>query len=319
MRTVALMFCFLIRLSAVEPVAQRDAPKVIYAMGDVHGDFERMVRLLHAGRLIDANNNWAAGDSVLVVTGDMIDKGPRPVDVLRFLSHLRNSAPHTHGQVLLLAGNHEAEFLAGPDQKKSADFVADLKQHGISPQDVRACRGDIGELLCSLPFAARVGEWFFCHGGNTGGRSLARLEDDLKAGITAHGYRAPVLLDSDSLLESRLSSSNNWFSVAGRTDREVLTSYAAALGVKHLVQGHQPKAVTFDDGTRREAGEMFQYQGLLFLIDVGMSRGVGNSAGALLEIRSASADAVCPDGTLTGLWNENINSNAAHVPVCPSR
>src|SRR5687768_4310643 len=52
----------------------------IYALGDTHGDYDRLVTLLAAGKLIanvpDAPEDvrWSGGRSILVVTGDMIDK-----------------------------------------------------------------------------------------------------------------------------------------------------------------------------------------------------------------------------------------------------
>ncbi len=160
------------------PVIERPLPATLYAIGDIHGDYQRLVRLLIAAHIVPAaparpgDVEWRAGTATLVVTGDMIDKGPRPVDVLRLLIALRAAARQSRGEVILLAGNHEAEFLAGPDAKKAADFIADLKKSGYSPAQVAACQNDLGAFLCALPFAARVGDWFFSHAGNTDGRTL---------------------------------------------------------------------------------------------------------------------------------------------------
>ena len=53
------------------------------------------------------------------------------------------------------------------------------------------------------------------------------------------------------------------------------------LGVHHLVFGHQPGKIKFADGTDRPAGAMYQkFDGLIFLIDTGMSRGVNSGRGA---------------------------------------
>ena len=56
--------------------------------------------------------------------------------------------------------------------------------------------------------------------------------------------------------------------------QQLLASYTAALKVAHIVEGHAPKEAQFPDGEVREQGQMFQWKGLLFLIDVGMSSGV---------------------------------------------
>lgn len=93
---------------------------------------------------------WRAGHAVLVTTGDMIDKGPRALDVL-----------------------------ADPAAPKGREFAAQLTAAHIQPADVGKCRGEFGEFLCSLSFAARVGDWFFSHGGNSGGRRIEDLAIDL--------------------------------------------------------------------------------------------------------------------------------------------
>jgi hypothetical protein len=40
---------------------------------------------------------WRAGHAVLVTTGDMIDKGPRALDVLRLLKRVRIEARRAGG------------------------------------------------------------------------------------------------------------------------------------------------------------------------------------------------------------------------------
>jgi hypothetical protein len=286
------------------PIVERDQPATIWEMGDIHGDYDRAVRLLLTARIIPAKPAaperpaWSAGDSVLVVTGDMIDKGPRPMDVLRFLRALQAAARAQHGDVFVLSGNHEAELLTPPSGGQTKDRIADWARLGVSTNELRDCRGDIGQFLCSLPFGARVGDWFFSHAGNTGGQTIRQLS----TGIESGKYNPT---DPDSMLEARLGEGKEWIaprdSKAG--EKQLLATYAAALGVKHMVQGHQHQAVKFDDGAERGKGEMFQRWGLLFLTDVGMSREIGDSQGAALKITRADATAVCPDGEETLLWD----------------
>jgi hypothetical protein len=77
-------------------------------------------------------------------------------------------------------GNNEAEFMADPRATKGRDFSAQLAAHGLSPAATSACQGEIGTLLCGLPFAARVNDWFFSHAGNTAGRSINQIAVDLR-------------------------------------------------------------------------------------------------------------------------------------------
>lgn len=298
-------------------IVQVDTGEDIFAIGDVHGDYDRLVKLLAAAKIIERPANpetvkWTAGKAVLIFTGDLIDKGPHSLQVVRLAASLRNAAAESGGQVITLMGNHEAEFLADPTEKKVKDFAQDLRGAGLIPKDVAACHEDVGQFLCSLPFGARVDDWFFSHGGNTGGRTISQLTADFEAGVGKDGFGSQQLVNGNSMLEARLGeegpNGKSWFE-AGRprqTGEQLLARYAAALGVAHLVQGHQHQTVRFEDGQQRSAGQVFQWHGLFFLIDVGMSEGVGDSHGAVLHIRSKNgeeASAIYADGTETGIWN----------------
>jgi hypothetical protein len=214
--------------------------------------------------------------------------------------------------VVVVMGNHEAEFLAqGGASKKTADFAKELKARGLSPADVAAGRDalGLGAWLRALPFAARVNDWFFAHAGNTHGRTRARLDADLRAGVDRHGFGAHVLSAPNSLLEARLGRPAPWWEKAGDKPGEGkarLARHVRALGVKHLVIGHQPNKARFADGAARRAGELAQrFDGMIFFIDVGMSRGVGFSTGALLHVRAGKrgrASVVFADGSRKPIW-----------------
>jgi hypothetical protein len=314
---IAVLFAF-----APAHAAGRSAPIVdqrrtpdgpLFALGDIHGDKEQLVRLLETAHLA-RNGAWTGGRAVLVVTGDMIDKGPDSLGVLRLLASLRAQAAKAGGETILLAGNHEAEFLANPLSKKAAEFATELRKSGLNPERVAECEGEIGQLLCSLPFAARVGDWFFSHGGNTGGRTITQLDREIGEGLAKNGYGTEELSGVDSLLEARLAEENKWFS--SPDEHGLLLRYAAALGVRHMAQGHQHNEVRFTDDVTRRTGEMFQRWGLIFFIDTGMSRDIGDSQGALLRIRDGEAMAVCASGAETLLWRESGNMDVARAAPC---
>jgi hypothetical protein len=307
-------------------VVQLDTTSAIFAIGDAHSDFTRLALAMAAAGLIaevpqkPEAVEWRAGNAVLVVTGDMIDKGPRGVDVLRLLRALRAKAASAGGRVIVLAGNHEVEFMADPSAPKGKEFAAQLSANRIRPSDVAACKGDIGEFLCSLPFAARVNDWFFSHAGNTAGRTLAQLDADLQQGFTKDGFATQQLIGDDSLLEARLNvkAATPWIDAGlpGRDEKQLLTAYTAALGVKHIVQGHVPSQIRFADRTVREPGEMFERFGMLFLIDTGMSEGVDDSHGAVLHVTTKDATAICSDGKRTLLWTAEGNESVGRAAPC---
>lgn len=298
----------------VEVDTQRD----IYVIGDVHGDYKRLVKLLVAGELIEGEPTWpkdvvwSGRKSVLVFTGDLIDKWYHGIDVIELLRGLKKSAAKQGGQVIVSTGNHEVEFLADPEIKKARDFREELADQNISPEDVAAGKDrlGLGKYLLCLPFASRVNGWFFSHAGDTGGRTLKKLRKDLENGVETDGYDTEILTGDDGLVEARMRPP--WWEKKKDDPEESvarLRKYAEALGVRHIVFGHQPGTYEFNDGSERERGTMFQnFNGLVFLIDVGMSRGVDDSKGAILHIQrdgdSDMATAIFHDGSQERLWRE---------------
>ena len=85
----------------------------IVAVGDVHGAFDEMVSILQRAGLIDAEHHWIGGDSVLVQTGDLVDRGPKSCAVMDLVMALEKEASQQKGRVVALLGNHELMILYG--------------------------------------------------------------------------------------------------------------------------------------------------------------------------------------------------------------
>ncbi|HEX6642801.1 MAG TPA: metallophosphoesterase, partial [Thermoanaerobaculia bacterium] len=249
---------------------------------------------------------WSGGLSMLVVTGDMVDKWKHSLKVIALMRALTASAGTQGGRVVISVGNHETEFLADPTGSKTKEFADELTAAKIDPASVAngTDADGIGKFLLCLPFATRVNGWFFSHAGSTKGRTLTQLVNDLQQGIDTDGYATKVLLGNKGLVEARMKPP--WWENTGDTPIQSearLLSYADALGVQHIVFGHQPGTYTFNDGTTRKKGTLFtKFNGLVFLIDMGMSRGVDYSKGGLLRITNTNATALFADGTEQQMW-----------------
>jgi hypothetical protein len=314
------------------PIVQLDTSEDVFAIGDPHADPERLLKVLAAAHLIDASVpnivKWSGGKSVLVITGDLIDKGPNSIAVIMLLRRLESDAADHGGRVIITMGNHEAEFLAqlcGDTSKqnktnrscKTNEFSKELQDWGSNPKEVASCIDDIGQFLCGLPIAARVNDWFFSHAGNTQSRTIQQLTADIEDGFFKKEFKTEELIGNDSILEARLNNkgpkSMPWFQGGkSSTDPQVLLKqYADHLGVNHLVQGHQYESVKFSDGKNRKRGYFFQRYGLLFLIDTGMSQDLfmdSHSTGGALRItgpiEKQEATVICSNLTQKTLWNQ---------------
>ena len=290
--------------SAHPAIVEIDSGPTIYAMSDVHGGYDRMIALLARHAVIDAAPktpdavHWTAGRSVLVVTGDLMDKGPSSLEAIDLLQALEPQAFAQGGRVIFTLGNHEAEFLDDPQNDKATSSEGvdrEIWAHGLDPSKIANGSDPRGVWLRDRAFAARIGRWFFAHAGDTHGRSVAALEVALRAGVTAHDYDDAEIIGAASILESR-----DWYSSDGSTGLR----YAQAVGAQHIVFGHQPAAL----GSR---GAIAVGQGgALFRIDCGMTPSVNDSSGAILRVRIDGgfdvAESLEPDGTIREIWRGSV-------------
>ena len=97
-------------LTMAEPAiaAQPTAPSRIVAVGDLHGDYDAWLEIASKAGLIDRRARWAGGSAVLVQTGDITDRGPDSLKIIRHLMRLQTQARRSGGRVVVVLGNHEA-------------------------------------------------------------------------------------------------------------------------------------------------------------------------------------------------------------------
>ncbi|OAV93695.1 hypothetical protein PTTG_06591 [Puccinia triticina 1-1 BBBD Race 1] len=79
----------------------------VVAVGDLHGDLEHATRVLRMAGLVDLRNQWIGGASVLVQTGDIVDRGKDTILLYKWMDALRTEAQLAGGAVVSLLGNHE--------------------------------------------------------------------------------------------------------------------------------------------------------------------------------------------------------------------
>lgn len=299
--------------AAFPAVATLSGAQEIYALGDLHGDSTSSALLLARAGLISSTTpfHWTGGDKVLVVLGDVIDKGSSALAVIDMLAAIEPEARAAGGRVIVTLGNHEAEFLADPTDSKSLVFQTELTNRGLDPERVAAGEGPYGKWLLNLPLAALIDGWLFCHGGNTQNRTVdgmtAKFKEVVKEHLTANGkagFNDAAITGEYSVLQR----SAWWNDDPTLAPTAVIDANLSAIGAAHVVVGHEPGELEFKDDPqgKRNKGELVQrYQGRLFLVDVGLSYAVGYSDGALLRIVRGNPDQtsiVFRDGTSRDLW-----------------
>lgn len=85
----------------------------IVAIGDLHGDYASYLTALQAAGVVDRRGRWIAGDTHLVQTGDIPDRGPDTRRIITHMAKLAREAAKRGGRVHNLMGNHEAMNVYG--------------------------------------------------------------------------------------------------------------------------------------------------------------------------------------------------------------
>jgi hypothetical protein len=148
-----------------------DPSESLVAIGDVHGDFDDFVAILQHIGLIDKQNHWKGGKTTFVQVGDLLDRGPKPREVMDLMMALEKEAGLAGGRVVSLLGNHETMNMMGDlryvtpmNYASFADSNSEKRQKSAYAEYVK-WRNKHAELLAELsqPMELTETEWMARH------------------------------------------------------------------------------------------------------------------------------------------------------------
>ena len=138
----------------------------IVAIGDLHGDWDQYMAVMRAAGLVDRKGKWSGGNTHLVQTGDIPDRGPDSRRIIDHLQGLKKQAKRKHGYVHTLIGNHDVMNVYGdlryvhPGEyeafrDRNSERLRELQwQHQLSAMEARDPEG-----FAAMDVAAYRGEW----------------------------------------------------------------------------------------------------------------------------------------------------------------
>lgn len=204
--TAALLIGALLTIGSSNSLAQEryvwSGVDRVIAIGDVHGAYRELVRILTAAGVVDESLAWSAGSAHLVSVGDLLDRGPDSREVMDLMMRLQREAKDSGGNVHVLLGNHELMNLIGDLRYVSDEEYADYDDASArsaresawsafvtaSPpdseeveirerfdalyptgyfghRDAFSINGKYGEWLLGLPALIVINDTAFVHGG----------------------------------------------------------------------------------------------------------------------------------------------------------
>jgi hypothetical protein len=98
--------CFIVLSILVSPAIAQEHARIV-AIGDVHGDVDALVSILRKAEVIDDQNKWIGGITIIVQLGDVLDRGLKGREVMDLYMSLETQAVARGGRVEFVLGNHE--------------------------------------------------------------------------------------------------------------------------------------------------------------------------------------------------------------------
>ena len=157
---------------APRSVAQSSRSPRVVAIGDIHGDFDAFRGMLEHAGIIDAAGRWIAGNTTLVQTGDITDRGPKVRAAMDLLIDLEGQAA-ARDRVVVLLGNHEAANLIGEGQYVTpaiyatfADERSEQRRQAAYEAYVKWCAARAAQLPSPVPRIYQPvgkGDWMAAH------------------------------------------------------------------------------------------------------------------------------------------------------------
>lgn len=279
--------------ATVVPAADR-----LVVVGDVHGDIEALRSCLRTANLVDANDHWAGGDTVVVQVGDIFDRGNDDLRIEEWIHRLALQARSVDGAIYSIMGNHEVMNAAGDHSMATRkafapfdDLLPELEEMvGGDWSQVEGfpawsrCRllamrpgGSVARLMSAHAVCMKVGDNLFVHAGlrpqhlrGAGGVAEAEeVMENMNAGAAAwllgSGKAMPnVLFGEDSPVWTRVYSSPDSRDV-DEAARAELEEVLRLTGTKRMLVGHTPQRLGINSAAN----------GQIWRVDTGMTAMIG--------------------------------------------
>lgn len=164
----------------------------IIVIGDIHGDFDKLIKCLIIANVINNKHEWIGEEGTYIVqVGDQIDSC-RPTNnycnvedktdnsdkaedilILEFLTNLHRQAEKKKSGVYSLIGNHELMNVEGDMTYVSYKNLIDTKLGNIKNDDIFQARKNAFKpgskyanfLACTRPMSIVIGDNLFVHAG----------------------------------------------------------------------------------------------------------------------------------------------------------
>jgi len=252
----------------------------VFVVGDIHGQFDKLVGLLRQAGLISADLHWSGRRAVLWFMGDFFDRGPDGVGAVDLAIRLQHEAAQAGGRVNSLVGNHEALIISARlfgDRMTGwgGTFKDDWLRNGGRLSDLKRLEERHVRWLAGRPAMAREGDRLLMHAD-----SLLYCDYGLTWEKVNAAFRAILSCDVaqawDRLLEhfgDRMAFMDPELGHSSNSRDHVPARFLEIFGGRQIVHGHTPIGSVVGIPHSAVTGPLVYANGLCVNVDGGMYRG----------------------------------------------
>ena len=232
----------------------------LFVVSDIHGYLDDFRSCLRGAELIGDGDTWTGGDARLWVLGDLVDRGPDGIGVIRLVRSLEEQAPES---VRMLMGNHEILALGYklfPESRFGEVWAVngglEPDQEGLTDDDVAWLRG--------LPVLGRAGTYLLKHSDTTAylewGSSVEEVNQTVR----------DLLADDDAeAMWEVFATLTGRYDYSGSDGARVAQDVLSTLGGEVIVHGHSIIASLTDQASEEVEGPIAYADGFVVDIDGG--------------------------------------------------
>jgi diadenosine tetraphosphatase ApaH/serine/threonine PP2A family protein phosphatase len=214
----------------------------LYIIGDIHGQYEKLIGLLYDAALVDGRMAWSGGAARLWFMGDFFDRGPCGIEAVDLVMRLQTEAAAAGGSVRALIGNHEPLILSAQRFGErptgwGGTFLWDWRRNGGSDEELERLTAAHIAWLADLPAMALEGEYLLVHADSTMYSSYGSSIDEVNQALRAllHEDDAPAW---DRLLEQ--FSDRKAFLDSDADGAARAAQFLSDFGGRQIIHGHTP-------------------------------------------------------------------------------
>jgi hypothetical protein len=246
-----------------------------FVIGDIHGQYEKLARLLTQSGLVTPELDWNGGPAELWFMGDFTDRGQGGIPVVRLIRKLQKQAGEAGGKVGALMGNHDMLILSAkrygdqPTTGSSGSFIGDWLRNGGRLEDLNNLTRKDVEWLSNLPTMALVHDHLLVHADAILYNDYGSTIEDVNLNIRKI-VKGSRIVAWDRLLEDF----NDRLHFVGIREGVRMAEYILkTFGGKRIVHGHTPISKMNGNPAAEVTTALIYAGGLCINVDGGMYLG----------------------------------------------